>query len=673
MSGSIFGYLDGARDEHLRLKRNLAKHEEWSDAILPADAAAATAESETNRRPLIIFGGIIAVALVALVGRLFFLQIVSGNQNLALANGNRIRETVERAPRGMIYDRNMTVLVQNQASYDVTVIPQELARDTSKREAEYSGVASLIGMSAQDVKAKADGTCKNDNVECLFNPVPQLVDSGIQRDQALLFDQDSNQFPGFALDINPTRQYMDNNLLSAVLGYTGRVDAQDLAQHPDYGPTDLIGKLGLEKQYESVLRGINGGLRTEVDVLGRPVKVLASQDPVPGDSLVLSIDQGLETELASTIEQQMQASGSIRAAGVAVNPNTGEVLASVSLPTYDNNEFSQGISEQAYKQLLADPGQPLVNKVTLGGYPSGSIVKPIGASGALQQGIINDSTIVDDTGKLVVPNPYDPSNPSIYYGWERTTGLGPVNVEQALAQSSDIFFYEVMGGFTNFTHYLGIDQLARYYQLFGLGHLTGIDIPGETPGRVPTPAWKKAYSGQPWYTGDTYNVAVGQGDLLVSPLQMVMALSAIANGGTLYQPHFLDKIIDANNKVVQLIKPHVVRSGFVSASNLAIVRHGMWLTVNEPLGTGCCKIGVQVPVQVAAKSGTAETVIHDNGDAADESKPDAWFEAFAPYDHPTIAIVVLLEHAGEGAQYAAPPVRETLAWYFTQGAGAGQH
>ncbi len=466
---------------------------------------------------------------------------------------------------------------------------------------------------------------------------------------------------------------MDNNLLSAVLGYTGRVDAQDLVQHPDYGPTDLIGKLGLEKQYESILRGINGGLRTEVDSLGRPVKVLASQDPVPGDSLVLSVDQGLEQELSSTIQQQMQASGAVRAAGVAVNPNTGEVLASVSLPTYDNNKFSQGISEQDYKNLLSDPGQPLVNKVTLGGYPSGSIIKPIGASGALQQGIINDSTIIDDTGKLVVPNPYDPSNPSIYLGWERTTGLGPVNVEQALAQSSDIFFYEVMGGFTNFTHYLGVDQLTRYYQLFGLGHLTGIDIPGETPGRVPTPAWKKAFSGQPWYTGDTYNIAVGQGDLLVSPLQMVMAMSAIANGGTRYKPHFVYKIIDSNNKLVQLFKPQIVRSGFISQSNLAIVRHGMWLAVNEPQGTGCCKIGVEVPVQVAAKSGTAETVIHDTGNAAQESKPDAWFEAFAPYDHPTIAIVVLLENAGEGASFAAPPVRETLAWYFTKGAGAGQH
>jgi penicillin-binding protein 2 len=254
---------------------------------------------------------------------------------------------------------------------------------------------------------------------------------------------------------------------------------------------------------------------------------------------------------------------------------------------------------------------------------------------------------------------------------------------QALAQSSDIFFYEIMGGFqnltnmgfTSFTSPYGIERLATDYKNFGLGSLTGIDIPGESPGRVPTPEWQKSYSGQPWYTGETYNTSVGQGDLLVSPLQMVMALSAIGNGGTLYKPHFVDKIVGPDGKLVEQVKPDVVRNVGVSSANLDIVKQGMQLAVTEPQGTGCCLIKAQVPVSVAAKSGTAETVVHNDPTvpAALQSKPDAWFEAFAPAQNPQIAIVVLIEHAGEGAQFAAPPVRESLVWYFTQGPGAGKN
>jgi penicillin-binding protein 2 len=245
----------------------------------------------------------------------------------------------------------------------------------------------------------------------------------------------------------------------------------------------------------------------------------------------------------------------------------------------------------------------------------------------------------------------------------------------ALARSSDIFFYKVMGGLVgtneDFTHPLGVTKLTEYYQKFGLGSRTGIDLPGEASGRVPTPDWKKAFSGQSWYTGDTYNISVGQGDLLVSPLQMAAAVSAIANGGTLYKPHLVNQIVDQAGKVLQQIAPQVVRQGFISPANLATVRQGMWLAVNDSSGTACCRIKQEVPVQVAGKTGTAETVVHDQGaDATNQSKSDAWFEGFAPYNDPQIVIVILIENSGEGAEYAVPAARETLAWYFTQGAGA---
>jgi penicillin-binding protein 2 len=661
---SIFGYLESEGYDNLRLSRNLAKHEEWTEAILPADVEAVGPESETDRRPLMIFAGVALLALGVLVVRLFALQVLAGDHNLALANGNRIRERVARAPRGMIYDRNQVVLARNQASFDVTVVPQLLPAEAAARQAEYDKVGQLLGVTGADVKAKAEVTCKdNPAPDCLRDPVPQLVAAGVPREQALLLDESSNSVPGFALDVNPIREYKDDNLLSVFLGYTGRVSVAEVKEHPDYGPTDLVGKLGIEKQYEKVLRGQNGGERTEVDATGKPIRVLASRDPVPGNNLVLSIDQGLEHKMADAIGKQMAAAHAQRGAGVAINPKTGEVLAAVSLPSYDNNAFSRGISVNDYQKLTKDPGQPLFNKVLSGAFPSGSIIKPITASAALDEGIITPQTTINDTGQLDVVNPYDNSIHYIYKGWEHS-GLGIVNLFSAIARSSDIYFYTIAGGFTNFTKYLGVEKLTAYYKKFGLGSRTGVDVPGETAGRVPTPEWKKKFSGLPWYTGDTYNIAVGQGDLLVSPIQMAVATAAIANGGTLYQPHFVDQVLDANGKVVSTIKPEVARQNVATPQTLSLVRQAMRQTVTNPQGTACCFMDRDVPVAVAGKTGSAET------DPANNVPPHSWFTSFAPYDDPQIVTVVLLEKAGEGAQYAVPATRETLQWYFTQGAGA---
>lgn len=664
MKRSIFGYLEGAGGQDgLRLNPDSMKHEAWAEAILPADAAVDVPEGETNRRPLMIYGLVGMLLLGVLILRLFTLQVLGGNNNLALANGNRIREHVARAPRGMIYDRNKEVLARNQASYDVTVVPQLLPEAENQRAQVYARLAGIIGLSAGDIQAKAEAVCKTKTPGCLASPIPELVASGVARDQALLVDQTSAELPGFSLDVNPIREYADGNLLSVFLGYTGRVNAEEAAADASYGPTDLIGKLGLEKKYEQQLRGRNGGERTEVDATGRPIKVLGNRQATAGNNLVLSVDMGLERKLAENIQKQMTLAKAKRASGVAINPKTGEVLAAVSLPSYDNNTFSRGISQADYQKLVNDPGQPLFNKVLSGAYPSGSIIKPLGASAALQEGIVTPSTTINDTGQLDVVNPYDPSIHYIYKGWEHS-GLGMMNVFSAIAQSSDIYFYTIAGGFTNFKHYLGIDKLAEYYKKFGLGSRTGVDVPGESAGRVPTPEWKKQFSGETWYTGDTYNVSVGQGDILVSPLQMAMAIGAVANGGTLYVPHFLSRIESADGKVLQRAEPQVVRKDFISAANLKIVRQAMRQTVASPQGTACCFIERDVPVAVAGKTGSAETDPNNN------VPPHSWFVAFAPYDDPQIVTVVLVEKSGEGAEYAVPATRETLQWYFTQGAGA---
>lgn len=644
------------------------------EAVLPADADAGAIEGETNRRPLLIAGAVLFMAMFALTFQLFNLQVVHGQRNLELADGNRLRDKVVRAPRGVIYDRTGKELARNQASFDVTITPRQLPREPAGRQALYAKLSPAIGVPPEELAKLAEANCvakeqaspRKPSPElalqtCLASPLSILVKSSLPREAALALDQESQDLPGVTLDVNPIREYLDNGLLAASLGYTGRVDAEDVKSNPGYGSTDLIGKLGIESQYETQLRGRNGSEQTEVDASGRPIKLLSSLPSQPGDNLVLSIDYELQAKMAEALKKQMDAAGSIKGSAVALNPKTGEVLALVNQPSYDGNLFAKGIGQSEYNSLLKDPGQPLFNKAIAGGYPSGSIIKPFIASGALQERVVSPETTVNDTGQLVVPNKYDPNVTYTFRSYE-PGGLGSVNITRALAVSSNVFFFTVGGGFGNIAG-LGIDRLAHYYNLFGLGHKTGIDIPGETNGLIPTPAWKDKISKEGWNLGDTYNTSVGQGDVKANPLQMAVALAAVANGGTVYQPHVVKRITDSHGATVQDISPKVVQSNFISPDNLNLVRNALKDVVNAPYGTACCKIKQEVPVVVAGKTGTAET------DPDGKRKAHSWFEAYAPADDPQIVIVALIENAGEGAQFSAPAVREMLAYCFTRPGG----
>lgn len=658
------------------IKRDQGGHERWADAILPADAEAGVIETPTNRKPLYVVALIVVACAGVLALQLFKLQIVEGARNLGLADGNRLRQKITRAPRGIIYDRQNKPLVENLGNFDVTVTPSLLPRNPEQRQALYAKVAELLEVSPQEVAAKTESDCIKGKVaakqsqsraqfECLADTQPRLIASNVNRDIALNFDQAANNVPGYNLDTNPIRQYKDQTLLSAILGYTGRVSDDDLLKDRSYAATDYIGKLGIEKQYEEILRGHNGSEQREVDASGRPIKLLSSQHSEAGQNLVLTVDMQLQQVMTDAITKQMQAAGSKQAAGVALNPKTGEVLAAVNIPSYDNNLFAGGISQQDYLKLINDKAQPLFNKAFAGGYPVGSIIKPLIGSAALQEHTITPQTSVDDTGSITIKNKYDPNISYTYRSYD-PGGLGVVNIIKAIAVSSDVFFYTVGGGYGNIGG-LGITKLASYYQKFGLGHKPGVDVPEQTAGRVPTPEWKKKATGEAWTVGDTYNVSIGQGDLLASPLQMAVAEAAVANGGTVYKPHLLKAIQDASGRTVKTIQPEVVAKDFISKENLDIIRTGMRQVVSASYGTACCKIEQDVPVAVAAKTGTAET--HTVGA---ESKPNAWFTAFAPYDDPQIEIVVLIQSAGEGAQFAAPAVRETLAWCFRRPGGCVQ-
>jgi penicillin-binding protein 2 len=659
-----------------QLKSNLARSEQWAEAILPADGDAGSVETSTNRRPLWIMAFIMLISLGVLSSRLAMLQLVHGKRNLELADSQRIRQSVIRAPRGVIYDRNKSILVRNESNYDITVIPQQLPRDEVERRGMYEKVSKATGIALEEIIETVESNCldsknkvmaQKKESDCFMSARPQLVASNLSREQALLFDQRLLDFPAFALDINPIRHYMDSGSLAQTLGYSGRISADELIQSPGYLPTDYIGKLGIEKQYEQILRGINGSQQTEVDVTGRPVKVLANRQAAPGNNLVLSIDMGLQSHMTAAIAQQLAAAEAKgihakQGAGVALDPTTGEVLALVSLPSYDNNLFAKGISQSDFSKLLSDPAQPLFNKPVDGAYPIGSIIKPLIGSAALQERVINSSTTVNDSGSLQLPNPYDPANPYIFRSYEKG-GFGAIAIMDAIRLSSNVFFFTVGGGFGNIGG-LGIDRLAKYYRAYGLGSKPGLDLPSQAAGLVPGPEWKKKVLNQDWYVGDTYNVSVGQGDLKASPLHMANAIAGVANNGIIYKPHLLTQILDGQNRVIKTIKPEIMRKVPVSSEVYKVMKSAMRQVVSTPNGTGCCLTEQELPGLVAGKTGTAET-----GGYTGSALPHAWFEAFAPYDDPKIVVVVLIQNSGEGAHFALPAVRQTLKYYFTEGAG----
>lgn len=630
--------------------------ETWSQAVLPGSGEATAAESALQPKQVRWFIAAVVCVGILLLWQLIQLQIFQGSRYQALADGNRVRQTVLRAPRGAMYDRNGTLLARNVANFDLVAVPARMPKKAQDREPIYATLSQILQRPAEDIQKQVEKDGRQ-------SPSPELIQPNVERDIALAIEEKIDDLQGINLETNPVREYVDQGYLAHFLGYTGRVSAEDLKAHQTYQQTDYIGKVGIERAYESDLRGQDGAEQTEVDSTGKPIKVLASKDSSPGNSLRLSIDFGLEKVFAESLTKYMQAAGSTRAAGVAMNPKTGEILAAVNIPTYDPNVFSKGIKQADYTELVNNPDKPLFNKLASGGYPIGSTIKPLVSAAGLQEGVITPQTTIEDRGKIEVKNIYDPSIVYTFKGW-KPEGLGLVNVYRAIAMSSDVFFYYVGGGFQDFKG-LGAARLLKYYDAFGFGHKTGLDSGDEATGYVPTPEKRKQQTGEEWGTGNTYNISIGQDDLRVSPLQLAVAISSIANGGKIVQPRLVQAVLDPQGKVVREIQPQVVREGVIKPEYLEIVRQGMRQTMLE--GTGCCSTNREVPVPVSGKTGTAETSSEGFDGKNPRTKPHAWFEAFAPSDNPEIVIVALVENSGEGAEYALPAVRDTLKWYFTTG------
>ena len=483
---------------------------------------------------------------------------------------------------------------------------------------------------------------------------------GVLLTKNIPFDEDRDE-PGMGNQKiqNYRREYIGpgnlaNRYFSFILGYTREVNDDERAEDKYYFLGDWIGKSGVEKEYEEYLRGIKGQRERIVNADGEVLSDKIIQDPEGGYNLILNIDAGLQKKLYDAILKKAPGKD---AAAVAINPQNGKVLAMVSVPSDDNNIFSKkSISEEEIKKLEEEKKIYNLDRVLAGLYPPGSTIKPIMGLAALQEGIVTPDTQINCTGSLVIQNPWDPQNPTIKKDW-KTHGYTDLN--KAIAESCNVYFYTVGAGNDDIDG-LGIKRIKKYFNLFYIEDELGIDIPGEGVGFVPTAEWfekeKEKTEGRYWSVADVYDVSIGQGYFLTTPLHIATALSAIANGGKIYQPQVADKIIGKNKKLVEKIKPKILKKDFADSLDIKAIQEGMRSCVTSE--SGSCRQLQSLQVTSAGKTGTAETGILEDY--------HAWFVSYAPYENPEILIVVLVEHGGGGEKIAAPIAAEALKWHFRE-------
>lgn len=588
-----------------------------------------------RRRLAIVLGAVLVLFGLTLI-RLWQLQVTEGEQYRSLSENNRIRLKRVRATRGTILDRKRQVLVDNRPSFDVTLVPED-AHDVPRT---IAALTRLLGPEAGDLGAVVAAAANRPPFEEV------ILKRDIDWESIVALETHQLELPGVSVQVGPRRTYPFGDAAAHLLGYVGEVSQQELATRRGYHMGDLIGKAGAERYWEDYLRGIDGGQQVEVDAVGRKLRVLSEVEETPGNTLVLTIDRDLQ--LAAE-----QAMGERDGAVVALDPRSGEVLAMVSRPAFDPNVFARGIRSAEWRALLENRKRPLNSKAVQGTYPPGSTFKIVMAAAALDEGVINPFTQIFCSGGLFFGN-------RTFRCW-RAGGHGSVNVHEALVRSCDVFFYQV-------GQRLGIDAIAEYAHRLGLGAPTGISLEHESGGIIPSSAWKRQRFGEPWYAGETLSVAIGQGYVTVTPLQMANLIAAVANGGTVYRPQFVKQIERPDGPVVLEEEAVPVRQLGFKKSTLLQIRQALSDVVNTSRGTGT-KARL-ASIEVGGKTGTSQVGVlgaerAKQGHMARERRDHAWFVAFAPVANPEIAVAVLAEHAGEhGGTAAAPIARAVIAHYF---------
>lgn len=589
------------------------------------------AQKSDNR--LEVLGIIIILVFVALISRLGYLQVVQGKYYGEKADGNRIRIIPTMAPRGIFFDRNGMPLVSNLPGFTVAllpvngVIPEEI----------IVKLAGILKMNVDEIKVKVS---QNDGK---FEPV--RIKSNIGADIVTTIEERRTELPGVVIEIQPIRNYVNNELAAHLFGYVSEINDVQLekAKADGYKSGDIVGKFGLEKVYDRELRGVDGGDQVEVDVTGRPVSVLGKKETTPGNNLILTIDARIQKAAEQAIDEQLiylQTKTEFRnakaATAIAMNPKTGEILAMVSRPTFNPNLFAGGISSKDWKNINDNPNNPMDNKAISGEYPPGSTFKIVTGTAALELGKVTPEEKILDTGKHWI----------IDKGNAEGEALGWINFRQALTKSDNVYFYE-MG------NRVGIDNLEKYARMFGLGAPTGINLPGESDGLVANRAYKEKVYGEDWYLSETFDAAIGQGFQLATPLQVAVVMSQIANGGHRYRPYVVSKIVGGNGESVKTFAPEEVGKVTLSETTLRVIRESLRDVALE--GGTAAQVFQDFPVAIAGKTGTAE-----NSHGSDHG----WFMAYGPYEDPRIVVVVIVEQGGFGTSSAAPIAKKILEAAF---------
>jgi len=579
---------------------------------------------------------ILLFAVVFTISRLLYLNQFLGTLYVRRSLANVTREVLTPAPRGIIVDRFGEPLVENEPSFSVFINLADFFRlpPSGAADSQSGAISTLVGiLNLPEEELSASLSSVN-----LERQGELVVAKNVSLNDALSI-KGRHLNSVYVID-DFRRSYRDPYAFSHILGYTGEVTPSDLKRDPELDLGDAIGKGGLELVYDDSLRGTKGAIVDFQDVRGSTIDERAVGNPVPGRTLSLTIDADLQEFFYRRMSLALENLGRTSGVGLAINPQTGEVLAALSFPSYDNNVFSDPAATPARQAVLNNPLQPLFNRFTSGVYNPGSTIKPLVATAALKEGIVNTSNIFFSKGYIEVPNPYHPDQPSRFLDWRPN---GWVDIYSALARSSNIYFYYVGGGFEDFKG-LGIAKLREWWTRFGLNKPTGIDLPDEKYGLLPDQAERETRTGSPWRVGDTYNVSIGQGDLAVTPLELLNYITAVANGGAIYRPYLNSALGSRVLYDLTYLSPELTE-----------VARGLTDTVVKPYGTAY--ILHDLPITSAAKTGSAQV--------AGNTKTNAFTVAYAPVESPQIALLVLVEDAREGSLNTVPIAKEVLYWYAT--------
>ncbi len=607
--------------------------------------------SSFSRKRFFIALSIVFLSVFGLLGRALWMQVGQAQNYAALAERNRLRSTPLWPLRGIIRDRQGVILAENAPRFQVTFLPRELSRDPVDRETALGEASRVLGLPYATLLgyASATGTAQDATV---------IVADKLPYAQAMQFATDLPHLPGFRLEVHPIRHYPQSTAvesLSHILGYVGRLSPEEYEQRSDQGyrHTDEIGKTGIERWYEQILRGKLGERMDEVDARGRASAFVGEDAAQNGEDLTLTLDVALQAETEKALRAGMELAKTNRGAAIAMDPRDGSVLALVSLPAFDNNDFAGSVSSTVYQRLATDTAQPLFSRAVAGAYPSGSTVKIVMSTAGLAEGVITPETTVLSNGGVRVGQWFFPD-------W-KAGGHGMTNVRSAIANSVNTFFYYIGGGYGTFQG-LGVDRISQWMRSFGLGTRTGIDLPAEAAGNVPDAAWKQEHRKEQWYIGDTYNLSIGQGDLLVTPLQVAMYTAEIANGGHKIIPHLFGQAsTTASPSSTTQISFATTTTMGAPDSAYKVVQEGM----RQCVQAGSCRALSVLPFAVAGKTGTAQW--------SSQGNTHAWFTSFAPYEQPQVVVTVLLEEGGEGSSVAVPVAKQMLLkWDELKRARGGQ-